>query len=200
MNSTLKTRLLIAISLAAILLTTVFAAYPAQTAQASTRTMTLTIENRSSSGISLRLSGPYQYYMEVASGKTQSFTINRGTYNYTLKGCGMTVKNSIELIRDTIMINPVCGARVRTIPADRSKIDLSNDIRVVPVTVESELTIKTFVILTGPSTYVFTLKPNQELDVTIGKGTYKVTYYACGVNVKRQFEAYKDATLKLYCP
>ncbi len=200
MNSSLKTRLLITISLAAILLATVFAAYPVQTAQASTRTITLTIDNRSSSGISLRLSGPYQYYMEVASGKSQSFTINRGTYDYTIKGCGMTVKNSIELKSDTIMINPVCGARIRTVPADRSKIDLSDDIRVVPVTVESQLTYKTFVILTGPSTYVFTLKPDQELDVTIGKGDYDVRYFACGVNIKRQFQAYKDAKLKLYCP
>jgi hypothetical protein len=195
-----KTRLLASISLLAILLTTVFAAYPTQAAQASVRTVQLTIDNRATSGISLNLSGPYQYYMTVAAGSIQSYTINRGTYNYTIKGCGMTVKNKVELNQDTLLINPVCGGRVRTIPADRSKIDLSNVIRVVPVTVESELTYKTFVILTGPSTYVFTLKPGQELDFTIGKGLYDVRYYACGVNVKHQFQAYKNATLKLYCP
>jgi hypothetical protein len=200
MNITKKTRLLISISLAAILLAAVFAAYPAQPAQASTRTITLTIDNRNSSGITLILSGPYRYNLAVAGETSESFTINHGTYKYTIKGCGMTVKNEIELKRDTIMINPVCGGKIRTIPADRSKIDLSNDIRVVPVRITSELTYKTFVILTGPSTYVFTLKPDQELNVTIGKGLYEVRYYACGVNIKRQFQAYKNAKLRLYCP
>jgi hypothetical protein len=200
MNQISKTRLLASISLLAILVTTVFAAYPVQAAQASVRTVQLTIDNRATSAISLTLSGPYQYSMSVAGGTTQSFTVNRGTYTYTLKGCGMTVKDEFELKQNTILINPVCGGKVRTIPADRSKIDLSNAIRVVPVTIESELTYKAIVILTGPSTYVFTLKPGQELDVTIGKGLYDVRYFACGVNVKRQFQAYKNAVLKIYCP
>jgi hypothetical protein len=138
--------------------------------------------------------------MQIAGETSQSFTINRGTYNYTLKGCGMTVKKTIELYSDTIMINPVCGGKIRSIPADRSKIDLSKDIKVVPVAITSNLTYKTFVIFTGPSTYVFTLKPDQKLNVTIGKGVYDVRYYACGVNIKRQFQAYKNAKFYLNCP
>ncbi len=200
MSKNIPYRLLTIIGLTAILLSTVFAAFQVMPAQASTRTVTLTIDNRSSSGISLSLTGPYRYYLTVAAGSTQSFTINSGEYDYTIRGCGMTVKNEIELKRNTIMINPVCGGRIRTIPADPSKIDLSNDIRVVPVTITSELNYKTFVIFTGPSTYVFTLKPDQELDVTIGKGVYEVRYYACGVNIKREFQAYKNATYYMRCP
>jgi hypothetical protein len=200
MNNRTTIRLLAAISLVAILLAVVFAAFQAMPAQASVRTVKLTIDNRANSGISLSLSGPGAYYFQVAKETKQSFTVNQGVYKYTIKGCGMTVKNELDLSQDTILINPVCGGSIRTIPKDLSKIDLSADIKVVPVTVSSELTYKTFVILTGPSTYVFTLKPDQDLAVTIGRGTYTVRYYACGVNVKKEFQAQKNTTLHLRCP
>jgi hypothetical protein len=200
MNKSNTTRLLASISLVAILLAVVFAAFQALPAQAGVRTVTLTIDNRAPSGISLYLTGPGRYYLQVPKETRQSFTVNQGKYEYTIKGCGMTVKNELDLSQDTILINPVCGGNIHVIPKDLSKIDLSADIKVVPVTISSELAYKTFVILTGPSTYVFTLKPNQDLAVTIGRGAYKVRYYACGVNVKKVFQAQKNTTLTLRCP
>ena len=194
------TRLLAAISLIAIVLAVVFAAFRALPAQASVRTITLTIDNRANSGISLYLTGPGTYYLQVPKETRTSYTVNQGEYKYTIKGCGMTVKSELDLSQDTILINPVCGGNIRVIPKDLSKIDLSAEIKVVPVTITSELTYKTFVILTGPSTYVFTLKPDQDLAVTIGRGTYTVRYYACGVNIKKTFQAQKNTTLTLRCP
>ena len=200
MNKNSSTRLLATLTLIAILSASFLALIQVQPAQASVRTVTLTIDNRSTSGLSLWLTGDYRYSLSTPSKTKQAYTINQGKYDYTLKGCGMTVKGKLELKQDTLMINPVCGAKVRTVPADRSKISLGEKLNVTPVTIESELTYQTFVVLTGPSPYVFTLKPGQELDVTIGKGTYTATYYACGVNVKKSFEAYKNAKLYLRCP
>lgn len=195
-----KNRLATMVCLIALVFTGVFAAIPARPAQAAVRTVTLTIDNRTTSPMSLRLEGDSNYYLTVADKTTQSYTINRGSYDYTLKGCGMTTKGELELKSDTIMINPVCGGNVRAVPKDKSKINLGALLKVVPVTITSELDYQTLVTMMGPSTYVFTPKPDQDLKVTIGKGVYTVRYYACGVNIKQTFQAYKGATLYLRCP
>lgn len=192
-------RILASLTLAALLLITT-TAFQAPPAQAELRTVTLTIDNRATSAISLSLVGPAKYTLAVPGETIKSYTINQGKYTYTIKGCGMTAKSSLNLSRDTLLINPVCGGKVNTIPKDASKIDLSTVIKVVPVTLSSELDQKTIVIMTGPSPYVFTMASDQEKAVTIGRGTYTVRYFACGVNVKRTFQAVKGATLYLRCP
>ena len=200
MNKFTTTRLFASISLIAILLSLFLAAVQVGPAQASVRTVTLKIDNRATSGISIYLEGTYRYYLQIAGKSTQSFTINQGSYNYTIKGCGMTAKSKVNLSGDTLMINPVCGGNVRSIPKVGSKINLGAVLKVVPVTVSSKLDYKTYVVLTGPSTYVFTLGPGQNLDVTIAKGTFNVRYYACGVFINREFTANKNSTLYLRCP
>lgn len=193
-------RWVVSLTLAAVLLVTAAAAFQVQPAQASLRTVTLTVDNRAPGEISLSLTGPASYFLKVAGETRKAFTVNQGIYDYTIRGCGMTAKSTLDLTRDTILINPVCGGSIRTIPADNSKIDLSAVIKVVPVKISSELENKTIVIMTGPSTYVFTMAADQEKAVTIGRGTYTVRYYACGVNLKKSFQAYKGAKLFLRCP
>jgi len=192
-------RMLAMLTLAALLLVT-STAFQVQPAQAALRTVTLTIDNRAPSGISLALVGPAKYYLTVAGESKKAFTVNQGQYTYTIRGCGMTSKSTLDLSRDTLLINPVCGGSIRTIPNDKSKIDLSAVIKVVPVTISSELENNTIVVMTGPSPYVFTMASDQEKAVTIGRGTYTVRYFACGVNLKRTFQAVKGATLYLRCP
>jgi hypothetical protein len=194
------TRTIAVISLVSIFISLFLAAYQALPVQASTRTVTLTIDNRANSGITLHLKGTYQYYLQVAGESRQSFTINQGKYNYTLKGCGMTAKATLDLTSDTILINPVCGGNVPSIPKVTTKINLGAILKVVPVTISNDLDYKTMVVMTGPSTYVFTLASGQDLPVTIAKGKYTVSYYACGVNTKQEFQAYKNRTLTLDCP
>jgi roadblock/LC7 domain-containing protein len=54
--------------------------------------------------------------------------------------------------------------------------------------------------MTGPSTYVFTLKTDAKKNYSVAKGDYKVKVYACGGVFTRNFTADKNAKLKIICP
>ncbi len=200
MNKLATKPILTTLLLAALVISLVVATIPLGAAQASPGSISLTIDNRATSGISLALQGPGVYMLKVGGEASQVYKVLHGIYSYTLKGCGMTVTGKLTLTQDTTLINPVCGGNVRAIPKDPSKVNLGSLLKVVPVKISSDLKYQVQVILTGPSTYVFTLKPEQDLAVTIGKGTYQVSYYACGVNVKHSFLAYKNARLNIDCP
>ncbi len=200
MNRLTARPILTSLLLTALVISLLVATIPPGAAQASPGSINLTIDNRATSGISLALQGPGVYTLKVGGESSQVFKVLHGIYSYTLKGCGMTVTGKLSLTQDTTLINPICGGNVKAIPKDPSKVNLGALLKVVPVKISSELDYSVQVILTGPSTYVFTLKPDQNLAVTIGKGAYQVKYYACGVNVKQSFLAYKNAKLILDCP
>ena len=200
MSKTKLTSTLLNLGLIAALLAVAIGALQASPVQASQGSVTLTIDNRSSTGLTLTLRGPAYYFFKVASGDLHKYSVLRGTYSYVLTGCGMRTTGTLVIQQDTKMINPVCGGNVRAAPKDNSKVDLGAKVKVVPVTISSDLPLTTKVVLTGPSTYDFFIKPDQDLEVTIGRGVYNVNYYACGVIVNREFEVQKDNVLILSCP
>lgn len=186
------------VSIIAVLLLSAVAPSFTPRAQASSGYVQLIIENRTTSPLKLRLEGPALYRFQVAGGDLMTTRVLKGTYDYTISGCGMTVRGEFSLLSRTKLILPVCGARLRVV--QDPKVDLSDILKVVPVKISNDLNNKVIVIMTGPSTYVFTMKADQDLLVTIGKGKYTVKYTACGVAVTRTWVADKNSVLNIRCP
>jgi len=186
------------ISIIAVLLLSAVGPSYAPRAQASSGYVQLIVDNRTTSPLKLRLEGPALYRLQVAGGDLMTTRVLKGSYDYTISGCGMTVRGELSLPSRTKLILPVCGARLKVV--HDPKVDLSEILKVVPVKISNDLNNKVVVIMTGPSTYVFTMKAGQDLLVTIGKGTYKVQYTACGVAVTRTWVADKNTILTIRCP
>ena len=161
----------------------------------------LTIENRDKGKMYLMLSAPGAFYYLQVDGKTSTtFTVDRGMYSYTLYGCGIkTEGSSFDLTTNTRLVNPICGGNARTVTKHPSTYDLSEKVKLVRVHIINETDQKTLVILTGPSTHVFTFIPDQEGTYTIARKPYTVQFYACGVWNETTFTPYKDAKLVLKC-
>lgn len=159
-----------------------------------------TVINDSSGYVYLWLDGPTFYYMAVKSGEIKTFTVMRGEYFQDVYYCGATTSSIVDLTIQTKLILPVCGGRATQAAKSPHVIDVTETIRIVPVTVENEAESRVLAILTGPSTYVFSLQVDEAKDYTIAKGEYKVQYYACGKYGERKFFANKGSTLTLTCP
>ena len=192
-------RVLIATLIVAVLMTA-FAPLYSPKVQAAQGLIRLSVENYSTSTLRIWLDGPKFYYFTVSGDSIKTFTIERGTYKFKAYGCGTTVKGTWNLNTNTRIVNPVCGGNTGTTRANPNVIDLGRYFKVVPITISNELDQKVTLIMTGPSTVVLVLKPNEERDVTVGKGSYNIKYTACGVPVTRKWEAYKDRVLYLECP
>jgi hypothetical protein len=172
-------------------------ATPAQAAQEFLR---LTIDNRTGKAITFYFKGPLYYTFKVAAETTEVFTLKRGEYDYTFSACGVPGKGTLDLKTATRLIMPVCGGNAKGSTKSPNTIDLSPQAKVVKVTFVNKSGTKLWIIMTGPATYVFTLNKGEEKKYTIGRGDYKLTYYACGSSATRNFFADKGKTLALTCP
>lgn len=189
-----------------LVLVVCFAVFPMQGKSAlaaageKTGPVGLTIENRSSGYIYLWLQGPSFYYLVVKPGETKVFTIVRGEYFQTVRACGDTASSIVDLSKQTRMIMPLCGANAKQSALSPYVVDLSTIIKIVKVTVKNESDTRLLAILTGPSTYVFSLNKGESRDYTIAKGDYTVQYFACGWYGYKNFYAYHGSSLELSCP
>jgi hypothetical protein len=95
---------------------------------------------------------------------------------------------------------PVCGGRATSETNAAGTFDISSEIKIVKVSIENEASTRALVIMTGPTTYVFTFEEDEEKDYTIAKGDYQVQTFACGRVGLRNFSAFKGKTLVLDCP
>jgi hypothetical protein len=160
----------------------------------------LKVENDSTSYAYLWLDGPAFYYLVVKPGETKTFTVKRGEYEKEVSYCGAKDSSTIDLTRHTKLIMPVCGANTRQLSSSPHVVNITNTIKIVKVTVTNDSESKVLAILTGPSTYVFSLAKEESKDYTIAKGDYEVQYFACGKYGVREFSAFHNSVLKLKCP
>jgi hypothetical protein len=160
----------------------------------------LKVENDSTSYAYLWLDGPEFYYLVVKPGETETFTVRRGEYDKEVSYCGAKDSSTIDLTKHTKLIMPVCGANKRQESSSPHIVNITNTIKIVKVTVKNDTETKVLAILTGPSTYVFSLAKEESKDYTIAKGDYDVQYYACGKYGVREFSAFHNSVLKLKCP
>lgn len=160
----------------------------------------LKVENDSTSYAYLWLDGPAFYYLVVKPGETKTFTVKRGEYFKKVSYCGAKDSSTIDLTKHTKLIMPVCGANTRQLSSSPHVVNITNTIKIVKVTVTNDSESKVLAILTGPSTYVFSLAKEESKDYTIAKGDYEVQYFACGKYGVREFSAFHNSVLKLKCP
>jgi len=160
----------------------------------------LKVENDSTSYAYLWLNGPSFYYLVVKPGETKTFTVMRGEYFKDVSYCGARDSSIIDITKQTRLIMPVCGANTRQLSSSPHIVNITNTIKIVKVTVTNDSESRVLAILTGPSTYVFSLDKDVSKDYTIAKGDYEVQYFACGKYGVREFSAYHNGVLKLKCP
>ena len=160
----------------------------------------LKVENDSTSYAYLWLDGPSFYYLVVKPGETKTFTVMRGEYFKDVSYCGARDSSIIDITKQTRLIMPVCGANTRQLSSSPHIVNITNTIKIVKVTVTNDSESRVLAILTGPSTYVFSLDKDVSKDYTIAKGDYEVQYFACGRYGVREFSAYYKSVLKIKCP
>lgn len=160
----------------------------------------LKIQNDSSGYAYLWLQGPTFYYFAVRPGETMTYTIQRGEYFQDLSYCGATDSSIVDLSKHTKLVMPVCGANTRQSPASPHVVDVTNTLKIVKVSLKNEADSRVLAILTGPSTYVFSLDRDATSEYTIAKGDYEVQYFACGAYAEREWSAYHNGVLKFKCP
>ena len=162
--------------------------------------MRLTVDNRDDKALYLTLKSPDSfYYLRVNGEEVKTFTVERDEYVYALYGCGLKNTGMFDLTKNMKLINPVCGGNAKTADKNDGAIDLSKKLKLVRVHIVNETDQKTLVILTGPSTHVFTFYPDQTGTYTIARQEYTVKFLACGVWNTTTFMPYKDAKLVLRC-
>ena len=160
----------------------------------------LKIQNGSSSYAYIWLEGPTFYYFAVKPGETKTYTVQRGEYFKEISYCGATDSSIIDLSLHTKLVLPVCGANTRQSPTSPHVVDITNTLKIVKVTLTNEADSRVLAILTGPSTYVFSLDKGSTKDYTIAKGDYEVQYFACGAYSEKEWSAYHKGVLKFKCP
>ncbi len=186
----------------ATLLLTAAAPLPAQFVSAANQDLVrLTIKNKNTSPVSIKLEGAGFYYFSVQAESTAEFTVERGSYTSTVYACGaVTTGNDIDLSRQKMLVMPICGGNAGPVAQKINKVDLSQFVKVVPVTLENDSNTSMIMILTGPSTYVFSFKKGESKDYTIVRGEYDLKYYACGTYATRKWHVQKGSELTLDCP
>jgi hypothetical protein len=168
--------------------------------QAKSELIRLTINNRNTNPMYLRLTGSSFYYLSVEDETRTNFTIERGEYDYSLTACGATTTGTLDLSNNKTLVMPICGGNAGASSKDSDKVDLSVEHKLVRVSVENETSGRALVILTGPTTYVFSLDKDKTYTYTVVRGEYDVQYYACGRYATRTWTAQKDHKLIIDCP
>lgn len=158
-----------------------------------------TVENNSNKVFTLRLSGPESLYLVVQPNSDAVFTPLRGEYNMTMYSCGAYASDDLDLSTIKTMVVPACGES-GPVKSDK-KIDASDTIKLVKVTIQNTSTTSNMVVvMSGPGTYVFSFKAGAKASYTIPRGEYTVTYYACSSSATRIFNAKANKMLELGCP
>jgi hypothetical protein len=205
MNKTIF-RVLLLISMLASLLLTAAVPLPASPAAVKEKpdSVRLTIDNRNTKAIIVRLAGPAYYWFTVAGYDSGVFVVKRGTYTMTLTACGVSATTTLNMNSQMKLVMPICGGNAKAAARSGASkvIDLSTIIKIVGISIANKATTDMLVIFSGPATYVFSVKKGDTMDYTVKQGSYAVTYYACGTIGKRnsEFNANWDKVLKLYCP
>jgi hypothetical protein len=204
MNKMKSMRILILVNLIVLVFLTAAIPLPKSAGIALTNEksdlVALKIQNDSTSMAYLWLDGPAFYYMVVKPGETKTYTVLRGEYFKDISYCGARDSSIVDITRHTKLIMPVCGANSRQSPSSPHIVDITNTIKIVKVTLTNDADSRVLAILTGPSTYVFSLDKEASKDYTIAKGDYEVEYFACGGYSVKEWSAYHKSILKFKCP
>ena len=176
-------------------------AVPQADTQAASPLMRLVIENGSNQFVSLRLTGPANYYMSAAADATATYTPERGVYSYTLYSCGAYVHGELDLTKHSVIYKvPPCGTKVFTGPGTTAVVDAGKELRLVKVTLNNETDHNIVIVFSGTSSLAFFLYDDASKDYTIPKGDYTYKIYGCGPVRDGTMYAHANKVKDLTCP
>ena len=187
------------ISLIALALVLLVSALPGAVFAKSEK-VRFTVNNKSDKVFSLWLTGPEYVYIVVEPESAETLTPLRGEYSFTMFSCGAYADGDLDLSNQKTMVVPECGSGGPK-KTSGSKLDASDVIKLVKITIENNASNSNMVVvMTGPGSFVFSLKTGKDQSYTIPRGVYDVTYYACNKVGTRGFSARANKILDLSCP
>lgn len=143
-----------------------------------------TVENRDEAGITLRLyatDGSLRgYYLRVEGLSTRIMTPEAGEYTYQLTACGIQVRGTLDLSHNHTWVLPACGNKGGPGTKAPNTSDVSEVVRLVRVELVNKTSTRIQVNINGPWGYVFVIEGKDSKVVTILKGEYDYTLFACG--------------------
>ncbi|GAB4577901.1 MAG: hypothetical protein Fur0022_06330 [Anaerolineales bacterium] len=139
--------------------------------------------NNSELPFSITLTGPQLYILNVASGETRVFVVNRGAYSFEMMLCAVSARGTMNLNKMTTLRFKACA------------LD-----KLVAIKVENHTNEPASVTLMGSKNYVFVLQANESRMFTIPRGEYAVQQIVCGGQIEQRFVARSHKRLVLACP
>ena len=143
----------------------------------------ITIVNQSDKPAYLYLWGDNYYYFSANSGETKVYTPETDEYDYELISCGIKTKGTFTLSSLKRFVIPECGSKGLRQPNTSRTVDAGRLVKLTRVKLLNETGGYMIVILRGPSEFVFSMQADESMEVTIPKGYYRYTLYACGSTI-----------------
>ena len=175
---------------------------PAQIVQAKSALVDFTFVNQSSRITSLRLYGEDGsfYYFWLRPGESKHYTPVRQMYQMSFYSCGKYVNEPLDLTKIYTLVVPPCGTHAYGPNQPHKTLDGGKILKLVAVTLVNDTGGYMKIILTGPSTYVFTFGYGESKDYTIRKGEYTYTLYGCRGSFVDTFTARAHLVKEFKCP
>lgn len=158
-------------------------AAPTGNAGAQQGPIRLTVSNGSELPFSITLIGSQTYILNVRSGETRVFVLERGGYSFNMMLCGLGAQGVMSFSRMTRLTFKSCSLE-----------------KLVEVSFANKTAEGAVARLSGPGNFVFSIPAGETRWLTIPRGDYALTYMTCGVEVTGVFEARSHRTLTLTCP
>lgn len=153
-------------------------------AQAEEDVVRLRVLNRADRGITVRLyssdGSGRAYYMHVEAFTTKDMFPLRGIYDYRLTACGIMVRGTVDLTKPLKWVMPKCGFTKAQGAEGENTQNLGKDpLHLIKITLVNDTGVSLRLSLSGPYPYVFIIPAAGSKVVSILKGFYIWSHYAC---------------------
>lgn len=159
------------------------AALPSAALAAQTDLVRFTVDNHANRSITIRLyskdGSGRAYYMQVEADTTKIMTPPRGIYDYRLTACGVMVFGVVDLSGPLTWLMPDCGDKGGPGSKAANTQDLGKILKLTKVKLVNDTGKALRVWLAGPFHYVFELPAGGVKTVSMLKGSYQWTHFAC---------------------
>lgn len=187
----MKSKTIILISLIVIILFSNWT--PASTAQAATTNdanasgmLQLVIKNKGSEQVKVTLIGPETYTFNANPGKN-FYQVQSGKYKFEYKACNVDKKGTIEVKKNGQIFN-----------IEKCKTKNGKGAGEISVTVKNDTSGYIRLVLTGPASYDFSLKPGSNT-IKVLKGKYQYIAYGCGATISGTVKIRRWFEWKFFC-
>jgi hypothetical protein len=141
------------------------------------------VDNNADRSITIRLysrdGSGRAYYMQVEADTSKTMTPPRGLYDYRLTACGVMVFGEVDLNGPLTWLVPDCGDKGGPGSKAPNTQDVGKILKLTKVKLENDTGKALRVWLAGPFHYVFDIPASGSKTVSILKGTYTWTHFAC---------------------